>query len=749
MKITDKVGILDPEGLELNPLTGENYSSSYRYYSIEFNNGGWSNLPMYKNKEYTPLKVIKMINDNQVMIIEAGTGQGKTVIVPKYCLHAVGYTGKVVATNPKKIPTKKNAEFSAMCSDVELTKHIGYKYMGSAKDNRGKKTSSEDTNLLYATDGTLVEILRKDPACKDYDIIIIDEAHERNMRIDNILLQMKLALRLNPKLKLVVMSATLPGNLFKEYFKEFKTGFLELPAVPNKPVEIHYLEEPVKNKRNMDEASVDVLFNEIIYKEKEGDVLIFVNSLPAALKTCELIHKKIKEYNKEKIQCYGLTGKVSDPETIKLATDENYYKELPGGPWNRKIVVGTEALESSITIKGLVYVIDSGLHLESRWDPDRLENQMTSEDVAKDAIKQRSGRVGRTKPGECFRMYTKKNYEERQDFTTVEIKKSNLTGEFLEKFLEDNINTVGDVKNLLKQYIEEPPVKFVTSAVKILYQLKLIDTKEDSGVLTEKGKKVLLLNKDSGRDVSLATALSTSIDYGCHFEMCCLVAIILKTDYGRIPIIEPPIDKRKKSDYEAKKKIFTNHTGDLLSYYTMYNIFYRNVKKLTIDDLKKLCEKFYLNYRLLRTIREEHLNLWRIITPYIEYKDVNVKTYDNYTNLVFSFLSGYNIFIAKAKENNKKNYKNLFPKVKTFASIDRNSYFKKPSEYIFYLSLNCISGNRSFSVCNKITKNQIEVFSSKLGYDISLKKYENNDSRKLLSKKKTTIKKPTMKKKTK
>ena len=120
--------------------------------------------------------------------------------------------------------------------------------MGSAKDNRGKKTSSEDTKLLYATDGTLVEILRKDPSCSEYDIVIIDEAHERNMRIDNILLQMKNALRLNPSLTLIVMSATLPGSLFKDYYKEFKMEYMSLPAIPNKPVEIHYLEKPVKKQ---------------------------------------------------------------------------------------------------------------------------------------------------------------------------------------------------------------------------------------------------------------------------------------------------------------------------------------------------------------------------------------------------------------------------------------------------------------------------------------------------------------------
>ena len=106
MKITDKVGILDPDGLNPNPLTGEEYSGSYTHFSDI-----WRSQPMYSNKKYPPIKIIKMIRDNQVVIIEAGTGQGKTVLIPKYCLHALCYDGKVIATNPKQIPTKENAIF--------------------------------------------------------------------------------------------------------------------------------------------------------------------------------------------------------------------------------------------------------------------------------------------------------------------------------------------------------------------------------------------------------------------------------------------------------------------------------------------------------------------------------------------------------------------------------------------------------------------------------------------------------------
>ena len=139
---------------------------------------------------------------------------------------------------------------------------------------------------------------------------------------------------------------------------------------------------------------------------------------------------------------------------------------------------------------------------------------------------------------------------------------------------------------------------------------------------------------------------------------------------------------------------------------------------MSVEYLKQLCENNYLNYYMMREIREKHLTLWRNLSPYIEYKDPDVEKYDYYTNILFSFLSGYYINIARKKENSK-NFKNWFPKTKTFGGVDRNSFLKGETEYIFYIQLNCMMGQRSFSVCNIITKKQIDVFSRKLGYEIS------------------------------
>ena len=230
--ILTPIGILDPEGKYKNPLTNEPYTERY-FEGTKF----WSTLPMYEVRE----KALKTISEHQVTLVVSGTGSGKTVLTPKFVLHLLNYRGKVVVTIPKQAPVKEAAEFAADNLDVTLGQQVGYKYRGSPAT-----AASKSTNLLYATDGLLLEKLkRSDPLLKEFDAIIIDEAHERNVRIDFLLLMLKRVLRQRPDLKLIIMSATIDEKVFLDYYKDFNIGHLNAGENPNFPVTEHFLTKPI------------------------------------------------------------------------------------------------------------------------------------------------------------------------------------------------------------------------------------------------------------------------------------------------------------------------------------------------------------------------------------------------------------------------------------------------------------------------------------------------------------------------
>jgi pre-mRNA-splicing factor ATP-dependent RNA helicase DHX15/PRP43 len=701
-----KVGILDPEGKYKNPLNNLDYTSSYKYFS-----NMWKNLPMYK--EVSPSKIIKDIIDHQVIILESGTGSGKSVLMPKYALHSVNYKGKIVITNPKQLPTFTNAEFAAKCLDVKLGEEVGFQFQGSKLSN-GKKSYTESTNLLFSTDGSVVEVARKDPFLKKYDVVIIDEAHERNMRIDLLLVLMKRALRLNKELKLIVMSATLPGNLFYEYFKEFSIINLEVSGKSNKPVIDYYLNTPIKNKTQTVEYSVELVITEIIKKEREGDILIFVNSFNEAKRTIQLLQERLKEESNEKVFAIPLASEVKDEKIKNLAKDENLFREEPGGPWNRKLVVGTNQLESSITIDGVVYVIDSGTQITNVYNPDSMKTIISKDKISIAQAKQRKGRAGRTRDGVCYKLYTKKEEEKFSKDPVVDIKKSNITGDILNIF-DENYDTVGKVLGFLDEYIEKPPDKFINSSIKILKALNLINSSDNSGVLTEKGRKVNYINKLTGYDVQLSSSLISSLDYDMEFDMSALASIIINLNEKPDAFFKKARNKEDEKKLDILKGKFVNLQGDIFVYLYLYKIFYKNTKFYDMEELYRETEKYQLNFPYLLKVRENHIKIYQKLMELKNYKN-DVTKYDYSTNLILSLMEGY--YINTAYSIGKNLYKNWFPKIKSTEKLDSDFYNGK-KKYVLYMSLNSILRMfGGFTICIGLTVSQIKIFNRKFGYDI-------------------------------
>jgi pre-mRNA-splicing factor ATP-dependent RNA helicase DHX15/PRP43 len=283
-RLFEPIGILDPEGLQNNPFTNEPYQNLYDDPTREptdkigtYKHFGdfWSKLPMYEKRE----EAINLIYDNNVVLIVSGTGSGKTVLAPKFALHCMNYQGRIAITNPKRIPTKANTDFSAQHMDVKVGTYIGMKYRDSEKG-----AYSTDCRLIYCTDGWILQLLQTDPLLMDLDMVIIDEAHERNVNIDLLLLLLKHLVLKRPSFKLIIMSATINTQIFVDYFptSQFKFAMLDAGQKPMFPIKTIYLNKPINkydaNGNIIDDNYFDVAVDKVVSLLKEtddGDILVF------------------------------------------------------------------------------------------------------------------------------------------------------------------------------------------------------------------------------------------------------------------------------------------------------------------------------------------------------------------------------------------------------------------------------------------------------------------------------------------
>jgi HrpA-like RNA helicase len=460
------IGIFDPEGKNPNPLNGLPYSDTYKNLS-KF----WSNLPAYLMSK----DIVQSVLKNDVILIISSTGSGKSLLIPKLCLHSLNYKGHIIMTLPKKLITKATAEFAAKTLDVELGEQVGYQF-------RGENMKSANTLLLYSTDGSIISMLKSDPLLKETDIVIIDEAHERKVQIDLLLylLRKSIVMRkeqgLNP-LKLIIMSATINESIFRSYFRELAYDYMFLSGKPNFPIQSIYLENSLNIKSNEYlEKGKQIIMKivESINKHEQkggnkskseikfinGDILFFV----CTISECERV---TRDLSKKLPDCFVMALYSGfDSELEPYLSNPDKFKEL-NSRYKRRIFVSTNVAESSLTIDGIVYVIDTGLEMGVKYDPERKANVMEKHIITKAQMSQRKGRSGRTKPGICYHLYTPKQEEEAEDFPPPEILKEdmkNLCVSLLKLGSDLNAGnfTVEDTIKMFTDFIEPPLQAYIT-----------------------------------------------------------------------------------------------------------------------------------------------------------------------------------------------------------------------------------------------------------------------------------------------
>jgi len=569
------IGILDPGGLNVNPLNGKEYSDRYRELAEV-----WKKLPGYERAS----EVIGAIKENQIVLIIAETGSGKTVLVPKFALHALNYDAKIAITMPKQIITKASASYAAETLDVKLGEEVGYQYKGSPSDSR-----SSSTKLLYATDGTIVARLLNDPKLTEFDIVIIDEAHERKIQIDFLLYLLRGVLRSRPEFKIIIMSATINADAFKRYFDEFKFAEIMMAGKTNYPIESIFIDKPLEYRQilNSGYEKVVELLNNRDLTEGDRDIMFFVTSSNEASDLCNRLYSNDKYSDVFCVEVYSGMDGVRQ----RLAQDRGEYKKEG---FVIKLVIATNVAESSLTIDGIKYVLDSGYELRSSYDPEMHADKLDRGMITNAQAKQRMGRAGRTGPGICYHFYTKDDFETGMEkFPQPDIRTSDLSAPSLRLMSTGTINNVEKLIKTYTEFIEPPKEIYIKSAINDLIQLGAISL----GGITPLGKLMAEVNLDPMPALSVIIAKI----YNCSNELINILSVLDAIKLNMNGLFNNPTNILKsgvtdekykqtlESRYNKAKSSFRHKYGDHISILNIYNkfndIFDKHVDKPDyIDD---------------------------------------------------------------------------------------------------------------------------------------------------------------------
>lgn len=613
--MNNNIGILDPEGINLNPLNGKPYSDKYKKLAEK-----WKTFPVYQKAR----EIIDDINNNQVLLLVSQTGSGKSVLMPKITLHTLNYNGKIAMTLPKQIITKSAAEFAAETLDIELGQEVGYRYKGS-----DPKMRSDKTKILYTTDGTIVAKAFNDITLKEYDAILIDEIHEQSVNMHILLYLMRETLKLRPEFKLIIMSATINTEIFATYFRDFKFKTIDGGGARLHPIESVFLANTLDYKMTMEEGFkilINILENDNPVTKDAHDIIFFVTSSNEAFNICKMLnsHLQKEKQNKCKITCTGNVYCIEvfagmDIKKQTLAQDKNLYKQDEKNNYNRKVVIATNVAESSLTIDGVKYVIDGGYEFKGTYDAENRARKLDRELITRAQAKQRMGRAGRTEPGICYHLYTKDDFEKNmKSFPEATIKTSDITSECLNLLKNEKINTIEKLTHALTNFIEPPKEAYIRVAINNLIQLGAIE----NDTISKLGK---LLSEIPENNIFMATAIIFGKIYNCSREIMQISAMIdvckgnisdlynlpttlLQNKQGQISETEynKMLGSLNNKFNNARSK-FSHKTGDHLSLLNIYAKFEKEHKK-NPDNFDKLGDWAHDKFLKINNLLKAHKN---------------------------------------------------------------------------------------------------------------------------------------------
>lgn len=521
-------------------------------------------LPVSSRRE----EIIAAMKSAQVVVVVGETGSGKTTQLPKMALELArteGRTGMVGCTQPRRLAATSVARRVAEELAVQPGNEVGHEV-------RFDKRTGKETEVKFMTDGILLAELQGDRLLKKYHTIIVDEAHERSLNIDFLLGILRKLVARRRDLRVVISSATLDAGRFAEFFgggKERKPAPVVLVEGRTFPVEDHFL-PPMENEYLADQVVRGVEW--VDDYDRSGDVLVF---LPG--------EREIREAAKV-LEDRGFRDTEILPVFARLSMAEQQRVFSPSR--QRRIVLATNVAETSLTIPGIVYVIDSGLARVSRWAPQRGIQRLQIEQISQASARQRRGRCGRVREGVCVKLYDELDLEEAAEFTDPEIRRSSLAGVILRmKALK-----LGEIEKF--PFVDAPSSKAIREGMKTLEEVDALGEPGDRGVgLSDIGWRLAKLPLDP----RLGRMLVEAEKRGVLGELLVIVGGLSVMDVRERP------EGREDAAKQAQAK-FRDGRSDFIALLKIWNAVsqLRDGKgRFQRNQLRKFCQKNYCNFRRL------------------------------------------------------------------------------------------------------------------------------------------------------
>ena len=532
----------------------------------------YKKLPVYEQKQ----RILDTLKDNQVIVVQSPTGSGKTTQIP-VILYEAGYaqSGTIAVTQPRRIAALSVSEFISKQLNTTYPGLVGYKM-------RFEDKTDATTKIKIMTDGILLQEMKLDPWLSKYSVIMIDEAHERSLNIDFVLGLLKRVLAERKDFRVIVSSATMNAEAFSAYFDGCPIVTIDTITYP---VTIVY-DTPSIPASTISEAATDALLTKIcntvdriLANNEPGGILIFLPG-EKIIKDClwKLDHSPFSR----KIHTLPLYGRLAKEEQEKV------FDPAPFG--KKKVIISTNIAETSVTISDITTVIDAGLAKLNFYNPRTFTSSLNETAISKASCNQRKGRAGRTQPGICYRLYSRKDYDTRPMYTTEEIYRTDLS-EVVLRMAELGIT---DFQNF--DFISPPGIEGIIGAVDTLNMLKALDS---DNTLSSIGKLMVEFPLEPRISRIIIEAI---MKYPNVLEEALIAAAFLSANS---PFLLP-----QGEEMEARKAHhnFRDMQGDFVSYLNIFKGY------TSTPDKEKFCKKNYLDDRVMAEIENINVQLKDIVS---------------------------------------------------------------------------------------------------------------------------------------